>query len=323
MAVRSDRLIRIMRILTALQAEKGCNANELAKIAGTSRRTVFRDMKVLQEAGMHFQYDIKSGSYTADPEYFLPPINLSLREAMSILLLAHKAADQMQLPFKKSAILAALKIDNILPLKIRMQCDTALQNVTTMLAATAPLNELDKIFALFQKAVRLKRKVHIRYKSLYDRKTIELTVHPYHLMYNHRAWYVLGWSSVHKSVRTFKLNRIKQFQLLEKCFLSKGKFDLYDYLGKAWSMIPEGQIYNVKLRFLPKVAENVTEVHWHSTQKVSRNADGSVTMEFRVDGLGEIFWWILGYGDQVEILSPARLRKKVRQAAENIMKLNA
>jgi len=87
-------------------------------------------------------------------------------------------------------------------------------------------------------------------------------------------------------------------------------------------MIPEGKIYNIKLRFLPKVANNVTEVQWHSTQKVTRNSDGSATMEFRVDGLGEITWWILGYGDQVQVLAPKALREKTLQAAKNMIKLN-
>jgi predicted DNA-binding transcriptional regulator YafY len=42
-------------------------------------------------------------------------------------------------------------------------------------------------------------------------------------------------------------------------------------------------------------------------------------MEFRVDGLGEISWWILGYGDKVEVLKPAELRKKVLKVAENMV----
>jgi len=95
-----------------------------------------------------------------------------------------------------------------------------------------------------------------------------------------------------------------------------------DDLGRAWSMIPEGRIYNVKLRFLPKVAENVAEVQWHSTQKVTHNSDGSVTVEFRVDGLGEITWWILGYGDQVQVLRPKKLRQKIIETARNMAKLN-
>jgi proteasome accessory factor B len=87
-------------------------------------------------------------------------------------------------------------------------------------------------------------------------------------------------------------------------------------------MIPEGQLYDIKLLFLPKVAQNVAEVRWHSTQQVTFNDDGSATIEFRVDGLGEITWWILGYGDQVQVLAPRALRKRVLDIAENMISLN-
>ncbi len=134
--------------------------------------------------------------------------------------------------------------------------------------------------------------------------------------------YVLGYSMPHKSIRTFMLNRIKDVKMLEKCFTDGGGFDLTEFLGRAWSMIPEGRLYDIKLKFLPKVADNVTEVSWHSTQKLKRCEDGSAIVEFRVDGLGEIIWWILGYGDQVQVLAPALLRKKVIQTARNMISLN-
>lgn len=181
---------------------------------------------------------------------------------------------------------------------------------------------LDKTFARLQKAIVNKRKVNIHYHSLFENKVIDVELCPYHLLYNQRAWYVLGLSSLHKNIRTFKLNRIRELKNTEKCFLNGGEFDLYEYLGRAWSMIPEGKIYHIKLRFLPRVAHNVTEVQWHSTQKVSYNGDGSANIEFRVDGLGEIIWWILSYGDQVQVLAPKTLRNKVLEAAKNMVRLN-
>jgi proteasome accessory factor B len=87
-------------------------------------------------------------------------------------------------------------------------------------------------------------------------------------------------------------------------------------------MIPEGKIHHVKLRFSPKVARNVAEVQWHGTQKTMFNEDGSLIAEFRVDGLGEISWWILGYGDQVEVLAPAALRKQIGKTAKRMVELN-
>jgi len=320
--MKSNRITRIVRILTTLQAGKNYTADDLAKIFRISRRTVFRDLKELQTIGVPYQYKTKTGGYAIDPEFFLPPIDLNLKEALSLFLLAHKAGKHIQLPFKSSALLAALKIENNLPANLRKYCNTTLQNISTKAAPQAPTNLLDNTFAQLQKATVKKRKVCLHYLSLFENKPIKLQLSPYHLFYNHRAWYVIGFSSMHKSIRTFKLNRIKELLVLDKCFVNDNKFDLYEYLDSAWSMIPEGRIYNIKLLFLPMVANNVAEVHWHSTQKVTYNNNGSVTMEFRVNGLNEITWWILGYGDQVRILAPKILRKKIVQTAKNTIKLN-
>jgi proteasome accessory factor B len=311
-----------MHILTTLQAGKSYAVGDLSKMFGTSRRTIFRDLNELQAIGVPYRYDAKAGGYAIDPEFFLPPVDLNLQEALSLLLLAHEASKQIQLPFKRSALLAALKIENNLPVKIRQYCNSALRNISAKAAAQAPMDLLDQTFAQLQKAILNRRRVSVRYHSLFDGKIIELELCPYHLLYNCRAWYVLGFSDLHKSVRTFKLSRIRDLTMTDKCFLGGDKFDLADYLGRAWSMIPEGRIYDVKLRFLPKVAENVTEVQWHSTQKAARNPDGSAIIEFRVDGLGEITWWILGYGDQVQVLAPKILRTRVAEIARNMIRLN-
>jgi proteasome accessory factor B len=321
--MKTNRISRVVQLLTTLQSGENYAVNDLATIFGTSRRTIFRDLKELQTIGVPYHYNAKSGSYTIDPEFFLPPIDLNLQEALGLLLLVHKASSQIQLPFKHSALLAALKIENNLPAKIRQYCNKQLQNISTRVDPQAPMSQLDKIFAQLQKAIAKKNKVSMRYHSFFEGQIIDVELSPYHLMYNRRAWYVLGFSDLHKSVRTFKLNRILELKTMDKCFVGGESFDPYDFIGRAWSMIPEGRIYNIKLRFLPMVANNVAEVQWHSTQKVTRNGDGSAIIEFRVDGLKEITWWILGYGDQVEVLAPKALRNKVLETAKNMLKLNS
>ncbi len=314
-----------MQILTTLQAGKSCKVEELSKIFDTSRRTIFRDLKELHKIGVPYHYNSKTCGYTVEPDFYLPPVDLNLQEALSLLLLAHRASEQIQLPFKRSALLAAMKIENNLPPKIRKYCNATLQNISTKASAQAPYRdsgELDRIFSQLQDAIVKKRRVGIRYNSFFESDVIDIEICPYHLLYNNRAWYVLALSDLHKSVRTFKLNRIRELNISEKCFVDDGKFDVYEYLGRAWSMIPEGRIYNIKLLFLPRVAGNVTEVQWHNTQKVARNNDGSATVEFRVDGLNEITWWILGYGDQVKVLEPKELRKKIYEIAKNMATLN-
>ncbi len=323
--MKHSRIGRMMQILTILQAGKNCTAGDLSRMFGTSRRTVFRDLRELQAIGVPYHYDARTGGYAIEPEFFLPPVDLNQHEALSLLLLAQKASSQIQLPFRNSALLAALKIQSNLPPKIRQYCNTALRNISTRADIQAPSPhdaEFDRVFAQLQEAIVRKRKVNIRYHCRREAGVVDVEFCPYHLFYSNRVWHVLGRSGQHKRVRTYELSRISELTTTEKCFTSDEEFDVLEYLGRAWSMIPEGRIYNVKLRFLPEVADSIAEVQWHSTQHVVRNRDGSATVEFRVDGLGEITWWILSYGDQVEVLAPKALRKRVLDIAQNMIKLN-
>jgi proteasome accessory factor B len=320
--MKSSRVSRVIQLLTTLQAGKNYTAGDLAKIFSASRRTIFRDLKELQAIGVPYRYCAKTGGYTIDPGFFLPPIDLNLQEALSLLLLVYKASSQIQAPFRKSALMATLKIESNLPTKIKQCCGEILRSISTRSSAQASIGLLDKIFARLQDSITKKRKVNLEYHSLFEGKVIRVDLCPYHLMYNHRAWYVLGFSGLHNSIRTFKLSRIRELKMLDECFTGGDTFDPYEYFGRAWSMIPEGKIYNITLRFLPKMAHNVTEVQWHDTQKVTRHSDGSATMEFRVDGLGEIIWWMLGYGDQVQVIAPKILQNKVLEVAKNMIALN-
>jgi predicted DNA-binding transcriptional regulator YafY len=316
------KIIRIIHILIALQAGDNCTVDSLSKLFNKSRRTILRDLKELKAIGVPYRYNTRTASYTIDPEFFLPPIDLNFREAFSLFLLTHKVANQIQLPFRSSAALAALKIENNLLPKIRRDYNAALRNISVRLQPQATTSLLDKTFGQLQRAIAEKRIVVIKYRSFSEGRDIDTELYPYHLMFNCNCWYVLGFAGIYSSTHTFQINRIKDLTILDRCFISDKEFDLREYIGRAWSIFPEGKIYNIILRFLPKVAEDVSEVQWHSTQKITRNSDGSAIVEFRVDGLSEITWWILSYGDQVQVIAPQVLRNKILEIAKNMVKLN-
>ena len=117
--MKRSRINRVMQILTTLQAGQGCTVRDLSRMFGTSRRTIFRDLKELQAMGIPYHYDPGTGRYRMEPEYFLPPADLNLQEALALLLLAQKVSNQIQLPFRKSARLAALKIESNLPSELK------------------------------------------------------------------------------------------------------------------------------------------------------------------------------------------------------------
>ena len=320
--MKLSRISRVVQLLCVLQSGQCYSPDGLVKVLGVSQRTVFRDLQELGAIGVPYYFDNEAGGYRIDPDFFLPSIDLTLQEAMSLLMLIHKNRGHLPGALKRSALLGGLKIENNLPAEIKRYCAATLEHISIQPGAHSAAGSMDSVFWQLQKALEKKQKVRIEYLSLFEGEKIVTVLCPDHLMFKHRGWYVVGNSSMHKEIRTFKLERIGSLKLLSQYFSRRRTFDVEDYLGSAWSMIPEGKLYHVKLEFSAKVAKNVSEVQWHRSQKTAFNEDGSLTAEFRVDGLGEISWWALGYGAQVKVLSPAALRKRIAGVAKKMAEIN-
>jgi proteasome accessory factor B len=141
------------------------------------------------------------------------------------------------------------------------------------------------------------------------------------LLFSRHSWYAIGRSSLHREVRTFNVGRIREMRVLEERFDLPRAFSVERYLGNAWHLIPDGPDQDVVVRFRPLVARNVAEVVWHKTQRLTWRDDGALDFQVRVAGLQEISWWIMGYGDQAEVLKPARLRQMIAERATRVVDL--
>lgn len=258
--MKSRRISRIVQLLTLLQSGQCLSVDDLVDHLDVSRRTLFRDLNELESIGVPYFFDNLAGGYRLDPDFFLPSINLNLQEALSILILIRKGSTHLPKAFKNSALMGGIKIENNLPGEIRKYCNATLDNISIRHDWHSPVGSAEQTFWSLQRAIGRKLKVSILYHSLYDGGDIETVIDPYHMAFKSRGWYVIGKSSIHKEIRTFKINRIKKIDILDKCFITTGNFDIEDHFGNAWSMIKNGDICNVKLKFSRMVAKNVSEV---------------------------------------------------------------
>jgi proteasome accessory factor B len=316
MSVNVSRIYRLLRLVNLLQSGRAMTANELADDLQVSRRTVFRDLNALEMAHIPYFYDAVARGYRISQHFFLPPVNLTLAEAMALLVMSGRLGNETGIPLLREGTHAAAKIESVLPRPVREHVGSVIDRLSVSLPATVDHDGLDAAFDALSRAISERRVCAMQYESFYEGKTLDLTVHPLRLAFIGRAWYLLAWSRQDKAVRTYKLVRIADLQISDTCFSASPQAELDEHFGKAWSMIPEGKLYNVHLHFQPMVAGNVAEVRWHDTQEVEHNEDGSIDFRAKVDGLREITWWILGYGDQVKVIKPKALARRVAEVAE-------
>ena len=319
--MKTDRISRIIRLITALQSSENYTMAELAEMVGVSRRTVFRDLRHLQRAGIPYCYHPSTGGYSISSEFYLPPLDLKPEEALSLLMLVRKTRNQVPLPYNNAALLAALKIENNLPAKVRKYVNSALSHVSALGRPHARREHVDEVFSKLQQAILGKRKAVIRYADAFAGEHFGGEFCPYHLI-NHGCWHVAGFSEKHQAVKNLRLSCFKEIRVIRKYFVPPKNFDINDYIGSAWAMNPEGKLYHVRLWLSKTLASTVAETLWHSSQKLTFHPSGSATVEFRLDGLSEIKWWILGYGDQIRVLEPQELKDMILHIARNMVKIN-
>jgi predicted DNA-binding transcriptional regulator YafY len=313
------RITRLLKLLQTLQSGGGQNASGLARACAVSRRTIFRDLESLRLAGVPLEYDQDGQRYSIPGSFFLPPVNLTAAEALALIALASEMGRSDRLPFYEAAHAAVLKLQSSLPSALRSEMRALARAIRIRPSRVSRLADKASVYQQLVAAIAARRVVRIRYDSFTEWDEITTNLRPYQLLFCRHSWYVIGRSTRHGEVRTFNLSRIAGLEVLDQRFTMPRGFSLERYMGNAWNLIPEhGRDYHVVVRFKPLVARNVAEVVWHKTQETEFLEDGSLEFRVRVSGLSEIVWWVLGYGDQAEVLQPARLRHLVAQRARNM-----
>ncbi len=264
-------------------------------------------------------FDEARDRYSIPGTYFLPPINFTPAEALSLVALANELGRSDRLPFYEPARTASHKLEGSLPPALREELRQMTRAIHIRPTPVSPLAAKEGIYQQLIDARAKRRVVRIEYNSLTEWERIKTKLRPYHLLFCRHSWYVIGRSSLHKEVRTFNLSRIAALETLSFKFTIPRGFSLERHLRNAWQLIPSGKADDhVVVRFQPLVAQNVGEVLWHKTQQLEFQPDGSLLYKACVSGLGEIMWWILGYGDQAEVIAPPKLRQMVAARARNL-----
>ena len=146
---------------------------------------------------------------------------------------------------------------------------------------------------------------------------------PLGLVCKRNVWYVIARQCSKADIKTFRVDQIQQLNSRESDKFHYPKdFSLQAHIGASWGVFCNDPVQRVRLRFSPEVASRVKKLRYHPTQEiVEETAEGSVIMQFEVCGLVEMQSWIMQWGNQVEVLEPASLRKRIQAQALSIAKL--
>ena len=309
---KRDRTARLMRVARLLAGNPdGMRPKDIAERLGMSVRNVYRDLKAL-EREVELPVWAEGGRWGVERDGFLPPLKLTLAEAMAVFLGARlmvRYADK----YDPDLASAFEKLAAALPEALREHVARSLE----VLQDKARDEDFNDHVRQLTRAWADRRVVEITYEgAAYEGKAGERsrrTVRPFLIepsLQTH-ALYLIGWDEDRDGMRTFKIERIREVRVTPRTFEPPEGATLQRDLRRGWDIIADQPATEVVLRFSPAVADRVRETTWHSLQATERQPDGSLIWRSTVSGVIEIRLWILSWGEDVEVVAPLELRTQV------------
>lgn len=303
-----DRSERLLTIALKLQPGAWRRAEDLAEMFGVSVRTIYRDMELLEEAGMPVSA-VRGKGYRLDEGP--PPVTFTSEEASALLRGCDVVARQGTPEDRVAAERAEAKIERVLPARLREQLARQRQA-----EAARPVNIFDDpherdLLAPLHEALEAQTAVRFRYAGARQAEATHLTVHPYGLASYGGVRHLVGSRQPEGSVQAFRLNAMRDLELTAETFeRPKG----YQSTVRARSAHRD---VAVRVRFGGEAARWVQEALPSFTEEVEPVADG-VILTLRVQREAEALPWLLSWGAYAHVLAPASLQRRLGREAQRM-----
>lgn len=161
--------------------------------------------------------------------------------------------------------------------------------------------------------------LQIDYLKRNTKSASQYVLNPLGLVFNQEVVYLVATKKDNATVQHFALHRIKSAVTSEQPADFPMGFELKSYIERgAFQYLIENKPIILKALFDSSIAGHLYESKLSSEQKLSEQKDGRVLLEAKVMYGSALKWWLLGFGDGVEVLEPEMLRKEFKQIAKNL-----
>ncbi|ABM62057.1 helix-turn-helix transcriptional regulator [Halorhodospira halophila] len=138
-------------------------------------------------------------------------------------------------------------------------------------------------------------------------------MHPLGLVMRDPVSYVVATLRDYTDVRQMALHRFEAVELLDDPIAPPAGFDLDAYIHeqRAFDLPDTNEPVALHLRISAGVAEHLTEAPLSEDQRIEACDDGWWSLRATVPLTAQLRWWLLGFGQAVQVLEPQALRDEL------------
>ncbi len=320
-----NRTDRLLAIVLELQGKGRQRAEDLASTFEVSKRTIYRDIEALSEAGVPVAAAPGVG-YMLVEGYFLPPLSFTAEEAIMLLMGSDVMRASFDAQYRQSAVSAGRKIAGVLPDRLRLEVDYLQSSILFVVPDGGEEGRYSGTLQQVRRAIIERHTVSFSYHARYRHTPGDKTgikeegkgksrrkADPYGIVHVGGSWYMVAHDHDRRDIRSFKLERMEGLTVREETFTRPASFRL----GLRDT---ESRDTVVRALFDEEATRWVREAPSFFTVSEEQTEEGLlVTLHVRHER--EVLGWFMGWGRHVRVLEPDTLRRLLREEATAIERL--
>ncbi|WP_303316132.1 YafY family protein [Flavivirga abyssicola] len=225
-----SQLPRLIAILTLLKSKRLLTANELAKKFEVSIRTIYRDIRKLEEAGVPVT-TIEGRGYSLMEGYSVAPVQFTEKQANALITAQHLINQTKDTSFIEDFNEALIKIKSVFRTSIQkkselLQSKIHIFNPTYENISSHALSEV-------QLAITNFNFIEINYCKVNETDVSFRKIEPYAMYSSQHKWILIAWCHLRQDFRAFRIDRIQHFKILQEKFEDR-KFNLQAYFQSCF-----------------------------------------------------------------------------------------
>lgn len=316
-----NRIDRISAILIQLQSQRVVKARDIADRFTISLRTVYRDVKALEEAGIPVIGEAGIG-YSLVEGYRLPPVMFTPEEAIAFLTaekLVEKLTDGVNGTNYKSAM---FKIKSVLKTAEKDLLADMNEAIEVLKTKRIPPGQPDlNLIQPILKSIAQKKAIAIEYFANYSKKYSSRCIEPVGVFYLDNYWHLIAFCLLRNDYRDFRLDRISGLTLTDEAFHHKHP-PLKIYLAQQYK---DRNLFDVVIRVDKQAANYLGEEKYYHGFVAEMGIGEEMEMSFLTASMEGFARWFLMFGDHARIVRPDALKDRVSsilaKISENVREL--
>jgi predicted DNA-binding transcriptional regulator YafY len=310
-----NRLNRLTALLLLLQTRRVVTSDQLAERFSVSRRTIYRDIRVLEEAGVPILSEAGVG-YALARGYHLPPVMFTRDQAGALITGGKLMASFADLAVSENYQEALDKIRSVLDRADQRYLERLEDHMAVLSPPGKPPTRGDgRMLARLQALLGDQRVVAMTYHSGGKDEVTRREVEPLVLCFYGAHWHLLAYCRLRGDYRDFRVDRICELAATRTAFEAQ-RHGRIDQLIER--MVVPTDLKFARVHFTRAAAAQVRENRYYWGFVEERPQAEGVEMHFLTPDYDYLARWLVGFCDRVRVLAPAELDDRIRAFARRL-----